>query len=56
MMGLGGLGLDKQLGAIMNANRSNPAALQGKITQQQNPATIAQQQDQALRQGAMADL
>ena len=90
MMGLGGLGLDKQLGAIMNANRANPAALQGKIaqqqkagvtpqllevlasqkllkekqeaktalmaSQQQNPATIAQQQDQALRQGAMADL
>jgi hypothetical protein len=75
---------------IMNANRANPAALQGKIaqqqkagvtpqllevlasqkllkekqeaktalmaSQQQNPATIAQQQDQALRQGAMADL
>jgi len=90
MMGLSGLGLDKELGTIMNANRANPAALQGKITQQQragitpqllevlasqklikekqdaktalmasqqqNPATIAQQQDQALRQGAMADL
>ncbi len=90
MMGLSGLGLDKELSTIMNANRANPAALQGKIaqqqragvtpqllevlasqkllkekqaaktalmaSQQQNPATIAQQQDQALRQGAMADL
>ena len=89
-MGLSGLGLDKELSTIMNANRANPAALQGKIaqqqragvtpqllevlasqkllkekeaaktalmaSQQQNPATIAQQQDQALRQGAMADL
>jgi len=90
MMGLSGLGLDKELGTIMNANRANPAALRSKITQkqragitpqllevlasqklikekedaktalmasqQQNPATIAQQQDQVLRQGAMADL
>ena len=42
MMGLGGLGLDRELGMIMNANRANPAALQGKIAQQQRAGVTPQ--------------
>jgi hypothetical protein len=40
--GLGGLGLDRELGMIMNANRPNPAGLQGKIVQQQKAGITPQ--------------
>ena len=88
--GLRGLGLDKELSMIMNANRPNPSGLQGKIVQQQkagitpqlldvlasqkllkekqdaktammasaapSAGTIAEQQDNMLKQQAVADL
>ena len=40
--GLGGLGLDRELGMIMNANRANPAGLQSKIVQQQRAGITPQ--------------
>ena len=40
--GLGGLGLDRELGMIMNANRPNPAGLQSKIVQQQRAGITPQ--------------
>ena len=40
--GLRGLGLDKELSMIMNANRPNPSGLQGKIVQQQRAGITPQ--------------
>ena len=40
--GLRGLGLDKELSMIMNANRPNPSGLQGKIVQQQKAGITPQ--------------
>jgi hypothetical protein len=90
MRGLGGLGLDRELGMIMNANRANPEQFAFRLKEQQragitpqlldvlasqkllkekqdaktammasaapSAGTIAEQQDDMLKQQAVADL
>ena len=42
MRGLGGLGLDRELGMIMNANRANPEQFAFRLKEQQRAGITPQ--------------